>query len=64
MTNKRPTLYCANDPCENEATHIVERSKTPLCYTCAEAYKWGQSNPDGTVIDLRLFVIEEEENAK
>lgn len=36
-------LYCAN--CETEATHITS-SGTPLCYTCANAYEWGQASAD------------------
>jgi hypothetical protein len=37
--------YCANDPCENEATHIIIETETPLCWTCHSAYKWGQAGP-------------------
>jgi hypothetical protein len=39
------TNYCANDPCESEATHMIVETKTPLCYTCYSAYLWGQSEP-------------------
>jgi len=39
------TIYCANDPCKAEAVMLVEETNTPLCRTCANAYKWGQASP-------------------
>lgn len=39
------TIYCANDPCEAEATMIVEETGTPLCATCAHAFAVGQTMP-------------------
>lgn len=44
--------YCANDPCETEATHVVVETNTPLCWTCANAYEWGQASPDKRVVDI------------
>ena len=34
--------YCANDPCEAPAWYFIPETETPLCNTCAEAYRWGQ----------------------
>ena len=47
-----PIEYCANDPCETEATYLVRHDNgrtTPLCFTCAEAYSWGQAHPDARI---------------
>jgi len=43
------TQYCANDPCDSEATHyyISENSaRIHLCYTCCGAFELGQINPE------------------
>jgi hypothetical protein len=40
------TKWCMNDPCEAEATHRTNHN-VYLCATCANAYRWGQENPDG-----------------
>jgi len=46
-------IYCAN--CEAEAVKAIEypsvRPKTPLCFSCATAYEWGQST-GGSIVDL------------
>lgn len=37
-------IYCNNDPCETEATHIVEwpdGGVTALCRTCCQAFQLG-----------------------
>lgn len=39
-----PIKYCANHPCEAEAVMVIQETNTPLCRTCAEAYKWGQAS--------------------
>ncbi|KKK56360.1 hypothetical protein LCGC14_3065300 [marine sediment metagenome] len=41
--------YCANDPCESEATRLTEKG-TPLCRTCAEAHSWDTASPNGSVV--------------
>jgi hypothetical protein len=49
------TTYCANDPCETEAVRVVihpNGDRTPLCFTCAQAYEWGQASPDAVVADI------------
>lgn len=47
--------YCANDPCETEAIKMVcdnSGKRLPLCYTCAQAYEWGQASPDAEMFDM------------
>ncbi len=50
------TEYCAN--CEREATHVAIHeennppTRTPLCSACADAYEWGQANPDALVMPI------------
>lgn len=47
--------YCTNDPCETEAIKMMcndDGKRLPLCYTCAQAYEWGQASPDATIEDL------------
>ena len=41
--------YCSN--CDNEATQeaVHDDVRTPLCTTCATAYKWGQASPEAVV---------------
>lgn len=51
--------YCANDPCEVEATVWVLPHNTPLCYTCFEAYQWGQAAPKNTTMHFITEVCEE-----
>ena len=46
------TRYCANDPCESKAVFRIVETDTPLCYTCHEAYLWGQAGPDKTTVAL------------
>lgn len=41
------TKYCAF--CSAEAIAIIERSNTPVCYTCMDVYECGQSNPCGAI---------------
>lgn len=41
------TIYCANDPCEAEATRVILRENgvaIPMCETCRGAFRWGQIN--------------------
>jgi len=45
------TRYCAN--CDAEAVVVIERSDTPLCARCRDAYEWGQSNPDGKIVEVK-----------
>lgn len=49
------TVYCAN--CDTEAVRVVIHQEgednewcTPLCATCAEAYGWGQADPEAVMI--------------
>ena len=44
------TKYCAF--CENEATHVIVETDTPLCRTCKEVYKCGQASPDSTLNEV------------
>ena len=49
------TLYCANDPCDFEATHYYITDKGVrfhLCFTCTEAFELGQVNSDKTIYDV------------
>jgi len=41
--------YCAF--CGTEATHKIEETDTPLCYTCREVYIMGKEN-QGTIEDI------------
>ena len=50
---QQETIHCAN--CEAEAVKCVvhdDDSKTPLCCTCATAYRWGQSSPRADIVEL------------
>jgi hypothetical protein len=51
------TIYCGNDPCEAEATHLVtqpgdDKLLMPLCDTCAEAFGRGQRYPKADVSQI------------
>ncbi|HEY9664830.1 MAG TPA: hypothetical protein V6C65_40845, partial [Allocoleopsis sp.] len=37
-------LYCGNDLCDDEATHVIKETQMPLCWCCANAYRLGSSN--------------------
>ena len=41
--------YCFN--CDNEATHIIEETQTPICETCKMAYELGREN-QGTIVEI------------
>ena len=43
--------YCAL--CETEATHIIEQSNMPICFTCKTAYECGQASPDNTFDEVK-----------
>lgn len=48
--------YCAN--CDTSATHIVVKTDTPLCRSCANAYAWGQASSESEVITLKDRLID------
>ncbi len=45
------TRHCSNDPCEAEAVKVTVTDAL-LCWTCAEAYQWGQASPDNPLKEL------------
>ena len=50
------TYYCNNDPCENEAVQAYKKESggwMRLCQTCACAFIFGQSNPEGLLVDIK-----------
>lgn len=57
------TIYCANDPCEAPAIGFIKETRTPLCWTCQEAYQWGQASPENTFVhgEMPLYIITLEE---
>jgi len=44
------TQYCIY--CENEAEHVIQRSKAPICSACKEVYKAGQYNNHGNILEI------------
>jgi len=62
------TVYCHNDPCEFEATHVIfwnDGHITPLCQTCFNAFDLGTAYvEDGNHrrwdhIENVVFIVEE-----
>lgn len=39
-------VICAIDGCCSEAAFVIDRSNTPLCSSCHEAFQWGVSNAE------------------
>lgn len=44
------TQYCMF--CENEAEHVIQRSKAPICTACKEVYEAGQSNDLDKILEI------------
>ena len=54
MSNYTDYVYCANE-CDFEAERVVlhpDGNATPLCFTCATAYEWGQCSPDSPIAPI------------
>ena len=43
-------MYCIY--CDNEASMIIERTKSPICASCLIVYMAGQSNSNGGIDSL------------
>jgi len=53
LTEMEDNLMIFCSICDNEATHMVKETKTPLCASCATAYEWGCANK-GSLLTVDL----------
>jgi hypothetical protein len=62
-TGKESTMinivYCAL--CETEAILRTDETTTPLCFTCATAYEWGQASPNQGMQEIACDLAESTE---
>lgn len=53
------TKFCAN--CDTEAIRVMIHEDrdgfATLCYTCNNAYRWGQASPKGVSVDINSVVV-------
>ena len=51
-------VYCAF--CENNASHVIKETNTPICSACRDVYENGQASPNNTIADIEEWKDEEE----